>query len=211
MNLLSKRAAPLAFETDRLRVRRYRLTDDHDLYEAARASIREVYPFLPWCHPGYSLAESRAWLKSIRPEWENGVSYAFAIRDKLSDQLIGGCGMNRIDQHPVMNLGYWTRSDYAARGVATEATVGLAEFGFTHLGLQRIEIIMSVENVASQRVAEKAGSQFEGVLANRLLLHGKRHDARLYSLTPETFLDAASGHETNGDPTRTTKPTGEQQ
>ena len=211
MNLLRHRGAPLAFETSHLRVRRCRLTDDHDLYEAARASIREIYPFLPWCHPGYSLSESRAWLKTIRPDWEADAGYAFVIRDKQTDALLGGCGLNRIDQHPVMNLGYWTRSDNARRGIATEACIGLADFGFTHLGLQRIEIIMSVDNIASRRVAEKAGAHFEGILANRLLLHGARHDARLYSLTPQTFKAAASRQPTGTQGTKTTKPTGDQQ
>ncbi|HKI74195.1 MAG TPA: GNAT family protein, partial [Pseudomonadales bacterium] len=69
----------------------------------------------------------------------------------------------------------------------TEATVALAQFGFDYLRLLRIEIVMSVRNTASRRVAEKAGGQFEGILANRLYLHGEAHDARLYSLTPDLF------------------------
>jgi ribosomal-protein-serine acetyltransferase len=39
--------------------------------------------------------------------------------------------------------------------------------------------------MVSQRVAEKSGALREGVLRNRLLLHGKIHDAAMYSLTPE--------------------------
>jgi len=87
----------------------------------------------------------------------------------------------------MMNLGYWVKTPASGRGIATEATVALAQFGFDYLRLLRIEIVMSVRNTASRRVAEKAGGQFEGILANRLYLHGEAHDARLYSLTPDLF------------------------
>lgn len=52
------------------------------------------------------------------------------------------------------------------------------------LGLERIEIMMSVENQRRQRVAEKCGARFEGVMRSRLQLYDRRHDARRYSLLP---------------------------
>jgi ribosomal-protein-serine acetyltransferase len=60
----------------------------------------------------------------------------------------------------------------------------LAAFGMERAGLTRIEIMAAAGNLASQRVAEKAGARREGVLRNRYLLHGKLHDAVLYSLIP---------------------------
>jgi RimJ/RimL family protein N-acetyltransferase len=68
--------------------------------------------------------------------------------------------------------------------VATVAALLAASFGFTKLALQRIEIVAAVGNVASQRVAERAGAKREGVLRNRLLLHGRAVDAVMYSLIP---------------------------
>jgi len=43
-------------------LRPYRPEDADDLYTAARESIVEVYPWLSWCHPEYSIEESRAWM-----------------------------------------------------------------------------------------------------------------------------------------------------
>lgn len=183
MNLARTGNIPLSIDSEHLHLCRYRLGDDDELYKAARESIREVYSFLVWCHPGYSLAESRAWLKMVKPEWDRGISYAFAIRDRVTDEYLGGCGLNRVDENPVMNLGYWIKTQATGRGVATEATRALVQFGFDYLRLIRIEIVMSTKNQASRRVAEKVGGNFEGMLANRLFLHGEAHDARLYSLT----------------------------
>ena len=186
MNLARRRNPPLSCVGNHTYIRRYELLDDAELYHAARESIHEVYPFLMWCHPGYSLADSRAWLKAVRAEWERGTSYAFAIRDRRTDEFLGGCGLNQVDENPVMNLGYWVKTSACGRGVATEAAGALRQFGFEHLGLIRIEIVMSVKNAASRRVAEKTGAHYEGLLANRLLLHGEAHDAWLYALTPGT-------------------------
>lgn len=184
MNLARRRQIPLSIAGGNLYLRRYEFGDDADLYRAARESIEEVYPYLLWCHPGYSLADARTWLKTVKSEWDKGNSYGFVIRDAETDAFLGGCGLNRVDENPMMNLGYWVRTGAAGRGIATQAAQTLARFGFDCLGLQRIEIIMSIENHASRRVAEKAGARFEGVMANRLFLHGRAHDARLYALTP---------------------------
>jgi RimJ/RimL family protein N-acetyltransferase len=59
----------------------------------------------------------------------------------------------------------------------------LAGYGLGTLGLQRLEIVMSVENHASRRVAERVGADHEGILRCRLLLHGRSHDAHSFSLT----------------------------
>ncbi len=181
MNLFSRLRIPLWFKTTNLLLRRYQGKDAPRLFEAARESINEVYPFLPWCHPDYSFDDSRQWIEAVEADWKKDVCYNFAVFDH-DNAFVGGCGLNRIDQHPVANLGYWTRTHAAGRGIATEAAAGLAQFGFEHLQIKRIEIVMSTRNLPSRRVAERSGATYEGLLRNRLLLHGELHDAFMYSL-----------------------------
>ncbi len=183
VNLARKQGIPLSFETDRLFVRRYVLADARHLYEAARESIREVHAFLPWCHPNYAIEDSRDWIRSVEPAWQDRSVYSFAIYDTQRSRLLGGCGVSRLDEHPVMNLGYWMRTSETSKGYASEATLGLANFAFRWLDVERIEIIMSTENTASRKVAENAGASYEGQLARRLKIHQRMHDAYLYSLT----------------------------
>lgn len=45
-----------------------------------------------------------------------------------------------------------------------------------------------VDNIASQRVAEKVGAVRESVLRKRLLTNGDSQDAVLFSLTPEDLM-----------------------
>lgn len=200
INLARARGLPISFETERLYIRRYVLADAKNLYEAARESIPDVFPFLPWCHPNYAIDDSRAWIRSVEPDWKAGSSFSFAIYDgRDRTRLLGGCGLSRLDEHPLMNLGYWVRSSETGKGIATEATRGLAGFAIRHLGLARVEIIMSVHNTASQRVAERAGAVFEGRLANRLQLHGQLHDAFVYSLTPASAGVTMTDNDNDGE------------
>jgi RimJ/RimL family protein N-acetyltransferase len=184
MNLVSNQP-PTFFETEHLLICRCDPKFTDELFDAARASVKEVYPFLPWCHPGYRKSESLQWLNFAEQQWQSGAAFGFSIFDKSTDKLLGGCGLNILDEHPVANLGYWIRSDAMGKGFATEATVGLADFAFRHLEMLRLEIIMSVQNPASQKVAINSGAKFEGTLRNRLVLHGQCHDAYLYSLIPK--------------------------
>lgn len=181
----TKSDIPLEFTTERLLIRRQGIEDISDLFKAARDSKRELAPFLPWCHANYGISDSQAYIESVKPAWENDIEWSFGIRDKHSNDYIGGCGISKIDEHPVGNLGYWITSAATGKGYATEATLGLANFAVQYLKFLRIEIIMSTQNKASKAVAEKCHAAFEGTLRNRLKLHGECHDAFSFSITPE--------------------------
>jgi RimJ/RimL family protein N-acetyltransferase len=155
------------------------------MHRAALESVGEVHPWLPWCHPGYTRAEAENWVRSREAAWQNRAEYSFVILAADTGQFAGGCGLNQFDGLRMRaNLGYWVRTSQTGRGLATAATLLLARFGFLELKLQRIEIVAAVGNLASQRVAEKAGAVREGILRSRLRIHDVPHDAVGYSLVP---------------------------
>lgn len=152
------------------------------LFEAAVESIPHVFPWLPWCHPGYQLSDSESWIQHCEAVQPSGSEYNFVITDDTG-AFLGGCGLNQLrPEHGLANLGYWVRGTATGKGVATEAVRALARFAFAETDLQRLEIVAAVGNLPSRRVAEKAGATWEGVLRDRLVLHGRPHDAVLYAL-----------------------------
>ena len=168
-----------------VRIRPYRPDDIPRLFAAARESIAEIYPWMEWCHPAYSVEDSSSWVMGRDAAWNAGTDYSFAICEAQTDAFLGGAGLNQLNHlHRFANLGYWVRTAGTQRGVATAATRLVARFGFETLHLHRVEIVASVDNHASQRVAEKAGAIREGVLRNRLLLHGQMHAAVMFSMIP---------------------------
>jgi ribosomal-protein-serine acetyltransferase len=156
------------------------------LYEAARESIAEVSPWLSWCHENYAIEETKEFVTSRQIASQGDEWYSFGVFEHTGGRFLGGVGINFINRvHQMANLGYWVRTSAAGRGVATRATRVAARFGFEQLGLKRIEIVAAVDNLASQRVAEKAGAVREGVLRQRLLIRGESQDAVLFSLVRE--------------------------
>lgn len=166
-----------------IRIRPYLLADAADVFAAVKESTAELAPWMPWCHPGYSIDDSRSWLQLQTVAFERGDAYEFAITS-ADGSYLGGCGLNQIDRaNNRANLGYWVRTTAARRGVATSAVLALRDWGFEKTTLIRLEIVVAVGNAASRRVAEKSGAVLEGVLRDRLVLHGSAHDAVMFSLT----------------------------
>ncbi len=166
----------------------YQPDDAVRLFEAASESVADIFPWMPWCHPGYSLAESEDWLKTCLADFAAKHAYDFVIYDQNTGKFLGAVALNQIHPlHRFANLGYWVRSSCAGHGIAVTATRLCAQFGFAELHLKRIEIVAAVGNRRSQRVAEKAGATREGLLRQRLAIGEVQHDAVLFSLIPQDF------------------------
>ena len=170
-------------------LRPYTLNHVNELFKAVRESVKELTPWMPWCHEGYSIEESRKYVEEHVEGSQAGLSYDFAIMDAKNGLYLGGCGVNHINlSDNYANLGYWVRSTQTGKGIATSAASLLANFGIQTIKLNRIEIVVAVGNKASQRVAAKVGAIREGVLRNRLVLHGGIHDAVMFSIIPRDII-----------------------
>ncbi len=167
-------------------LRRFQAQDAPALHAAACESLGELCAGMTWCHPGYSLEESRLFVEKASAQWDKREHFSFAICDGDEGEFLGSIGLSHLNAaHRFANVGYWVRTARAGRGVATAATRLMARWAFTELELNRLELVVAVNNKPSQRVAEKAGAKREGILRQRLVLGGQRLDAFVYSLVPQ--------------------------
>ncbi len=99
--------------------------------------------------------------------------------------VLGSCGVIwRNPDQGVTEVGYWTRREARGSGVAARAVRLVAGWVLGELGAARLELRADTRNVASIRVAEKAGFTKEGVIrsARTNARDGTRVDHALYSL-----------------------------
>ncbi|GLT99620.1 hypothetical protein SLE2022_170470 [Rubroshorea leprosula] len=94
-------------------------------------------------------------------------------------------------------LGYALGSKYWGKGIATQAVklvVGSIFRDWPHL--ERLEALVVVENIGSQRVLEKAGFTREGVLRKYVVLKGRTRDLVMFSLlsTDQVSISTTSLH-----------------
>jgi RimJ/RimL family protein N-acetyltransferase len=115
--------------------------------------------------------------------WERRERAEFVIVTAEGERL-GRVALG-LDGNGAAQVGYWMDPAARRRGVATRALRELCRWAFAELGLGLIEWRAEVGNVASRRVAEKAGFTVEAVLRRRLVHRGVRVDAWIGSLLPE--------------------------
>ena len=167
---------------DTIHICRYEPTDTDSLYEAVIESQAELSPWMPWCHAEYSRADTAAWVESRASAWESLSEWSFVIVD-ADGRLLGTCGIHRLDSlNASGEVGYWVRTSATRQGIASEAVRQVTQWAIQEQGLHRVEMLISVENYPSLRVAIKAGAVCEGVLRQRLILHGRRHDAVMWAI-----------------------------
>ena len=163
-----------------IQIRPYLPCDIDTIYPAVIESRAELTPWMPWCHAAYSVQDTIGWVESRPLAWERNEEWSFVIVD-AAGRFLGACGIHRFDlRNGTAEVGYWVRTSATRQGIASEATRQLALWAFRETQLHRLEII------ASHRVAEKAGATREGVLRERLQLHGRRHDGVVFSLLRPT-------------------------
>jgi RimJ/RimL family protein N-acetyltransferase len=133
----------------------------------------------------YRLEDGREYVETICPMgWADGSAANFAIVDADDGSFLGDVGLKLANRHPfgIGEVGYWTAPWARNRGVASRGTALVTRWGLEQLGLNRVELVADVQNVASQRAAEKAGFVREGVTRlARPDRHGTPHDMVLFS------------------------------
>jgi RimJ/RimL family protein N-acetyltransferase len=133
----------------------------------------------------------RDYLAAKREAWAAGTGASFAICDAtLLDTCLGQVFIERGDDGRG-SVGYWLLEDGRGKGRATRAVRLVACWALPELRLGRLQLHTGPDNVASQRVAERAGFAREGVLrAYNGRRDGTRADAVVYSLLPQDLAQA---------------------
>lgn len=167
--------------------------DASDILHAVRTSLDHLRPWMQWASGDVDRHDVDRFIDQV----EAGNEHSFAIRDRDGGTFLGTCALNRVDRHHrTANLGFWLRSGATGRGVATRAARMVLIHGLTTMGLERIEVIVSVANAPSLRVARRLGLATEGDRHSALRIGDERHDARAFVAfsddLPRLVAEAAS-------------------
>ena len=178
-------------ETKRLFLRRPEFTDAADvqdyLQERQIAANTLHIPF-PYPH-----GEAEAWVARTHVAYDAGEACSFAIVHKDEDRIIGAVALRLDLEHLRGELGYWIGKPYWNQGYASEAAQRLISYGFDVLGLNRIHATYFANNPASERVMQKIGMRYEGLMRQYYLKWGEFRDTGLYAITRSDY-EAALQH-----------------
>lgn len=89
-------------------------------------------------------------------------------------------------------IGYWMEISMRGKGIATTATRLITDYGLRTLGFRRIDGLVDVENLASQKLLLSAGFEKEGILRNKVTREdGRQIDMALFATTDSSWSPLA--------------------
>jgi RimJ/RimL family protein N-acetyltransferase len=156
------------------------LESGHEPGVAALVQVEDVRTFtrVPTQPPPGFAAE---WLARYEEGWRNGSRAGFAIESHDGEFLGLGMYVRIEEQGQEGEIGYVVDPAARGRGVATRTLQLLTEWGFSQLGMKRIELWIDTANSGSERVAERAGYVLEGVLRSVWFKEDIRRDFGIWS------------------------------
>lgn len=112
-----------------------------------------------------------------------GTGLNLMMLDREGDRIVGWIYLTDVDKYArSAEVGYGVRPRDRGRGFATEALVAVSRWALTAGGLQRAWLGVNTDNLASLRVARKAGFVREGTLRRASLEEDGLHDVAVLAL-----------------------------
>ncbi|HEY8625237.1 MAG TPA: GNAT family protein, partial [Solirubrobacteraceae bacterium] len=133
---------------------------------------------------GYGESDGRAYLISRHDAVHANASAPFAVVEAPDGRLLGSVALMRFAwEHARAEAGYWLALEARGQGHATRALALICAWGFRTLSLERIDLLAATANLASQRVAARAGFTREAVLRSYMKTgDGERADMVRFGL-----------------------------
>lgn len=151
---------PVEIVGPRLKIRDFVASDLQDMFDYA--NDEETARFMTFSVP-QSPEDTRPFLEASMAEAKEEPRTQYEMGIEMSGRIVGACGLRLKKRKPwEAEMGYILRRDLWGRGLMTEAVNLLLDFGFGELELHRICATHDPDNLASKRVMEKVGMQYEG-------------------------------------------------
>jgi RimJ/RimL family protein N-acetyltransferase len=107
--------------------------------------------------------EADAWLSVQEAGWAEGTRYSFAVLEEGNTNPLGHVAVKGLGPGAVSaEIGYWIAAEARGRGTAPAVVSAVAEWALQQV--PRLQLLHSVDNHASCRVAEKSGFAFASLL-----------------------------------------------
>ena len=162
------------------RIRKWELSDAKDLAVAlsnkkVQDNLRDGLPY------PYTEQDGKEFISAMLSADESE-TFAFAIT--VDNMVIGSIGIFRQGNihRQTAELGYYIAEEYWSKGIMTEAVKQICEYVFAKSDIIRIYAEPFAYNIASCRVLEKVGFQYEGTLRSNAVKNGRVIDMEMYSL-----------------------------
>jgi RimJ/RimL family protein N-acetyltransferase len=146
----------IELETERTYMRNLTVADAEDFYALNLDS--EVMKYTG-DNPFKSLVEAKKFLKHYDQYQKYGVG-RLGVIEKKTGEFLGWCGLKYSPEGNFYDLGYRFFRTNWGKGIATETSFAILDFGFRQRGLNEIVGRAHAVNTASVKILEKIGMTY---------------------------------------------------
>lgn len=175
--------------TERLILRRFTIEDDISMFNNW-ANDDDVAKYMRWdAHK--DISETRDVLSKRIEKYSDLKTYIWAIVLKSIDEPIGSIGLMILNEYDMCaDAAYCIGKSYWGNGYAAEALREVIRFGLLEINFNRIEAYHSINNMASGKVMQNAGMQFEGRMRQKYKSHYGFEDSDMYAVLKQDLIQA---------------------
>ncbi|MGQ4006149.1 GNAT family N-acetyltransferase [Francisellaceae bacterium CB300] len=137
--------------------------------------------WLAW--PSFCKTEEdfKAFFKKSLHDYADSKSMVCAIFYR--GNIVGNISFNSINYElKVVEIGYWIADKFQGKGIITNSCSFLIDYAFTILRIQKVQISVAEENIASRAVCERLGLKLEGIITNKEKVRNKILNHAVYGI-----------------------------
>jgi RimJ/RimL family protein N-acetyltransferase len=137
-------------------------------------NVDDLFPY------PYTMEHAVQWVEKCRHE---NPPKNFAII--VDGNAVGGIGIVIKEgiRRKTAEIGYWLGEKFWNKGIVTEAVKAVTEYSFSQFDICRVQATVFPDNIASQRVLEKAGYVLEARLKCAIIKNEVIMDEMIFSIT----------------------------
>ena len=142
-------------ETDRILLREFEIKDYKEVFEFG--SDREVNKYTG-DNPIESQEAAKELIKNVFLQDYKNIGFGrWASIYKPTNKIIGFAGLKYLEELDEVDIGFRFLPAYWGKGIATEVSKEIMNYGFQHLNINRIIGIADPKNMGSCKVLTKLG------------------------------------------------------
>lgn len=175
---MSKNLFLPVIETERLTLKPLAVNDSQSLMEIfSDPEVMRYWNAPPW----FTLQDALDFINESVASMHRQESLVLGIYLKSAGELVGKCMLFSYDEESKRaEIGFGLGRVCWGKGYIVEAGEALIQYGFSALGLRRIEAEIDPNNHSSAKALEKLGFSKEGLLRERWEINGIVSDSAMY-------------------------------
>ncbi len=133
-----------------------------------------------------NLKDADNWLKEIYFFNQGGQKFNSVII--CEEEFAGILALHRIDKaNKRAEIGYWVNHDHQGKGLINKTISPFLNYVFRNYEINRIDLIVGVENEKSISIAKKSGFEKEGLLKEYLIFNDQVQDVFIFRMLKSDF------------------------